>query len=234
MYVLAVDTSSAVASCSIISEEKLVGEYLINNQLTHSEKTMPMIKDMIANSGVALEEIDYFAVVTGPGSFTGLRIGVATVKALAHVCGKPTVEVSSMEMLSRGYEYFEGIIIPMMDARRQRVFTGAFESKGSEIKQILEDDVLEIDDLLEIAKAYKGNILLTGDAASMYYEKFVDALGERVRVASHVNTLARASWAAEVAMGKIRAGELSTYGEIKPNYLRKSQAEREYDEKHAN
>ncbi len=234
MYVLVVDTSSTVASCAIVSEEKILGEYLINNALTHSEKMMPMIKEMVENSGIALEAIDYYAVVTGPGSFTGLRIGVATAKALAHTFNKSTVEISSMEMLAEGHSLFEGRVVPMMDARRARVFTAIFKSEAGQIIRQMPDDVLELEVLLEQLEAGSDELLFTGDGAKLYEAQIKERLGKRARLAPAISCLGRASWAGAVALKKIARGEYLTYSEIKPDYLRKSQAEREYDERHSN
>lgn len=233
MLVLAVDTSSVVATCAILEKDRLVAERVLNNKMTHSQTLMPMIEEMMLESQIELNQIDYFAVVTGPGSFTGLRIGVATVKALAHGVQKPVIGVPSMEALAYNLYCAEGIIVPMMDARRDRVFTGIYKWENGELHTIMDQDVLEIDILIEKLKEYD-KIWLCGDASIKFKDRFVESLNGRLKFASVSSNMPRASVVGVAAFKRIEENKIQNYLELVPDYLRKSQAEREYDERNNN
>ena len=126
MRVLAIDTSSNVATVAVMEDELLLGEYILNHKKTHSQKIMTMIEQILSELELNVQDIDIFAAAIGPGSFTGLRIGVATVKALAHATGKPVVSVGTLEALAYNVPYAEHIIVPIMDARRDNVFTASY------------------------------------------------------------------------------------------------------------
>lgn len=233
MLVLAVDTSSVVATCAILEENRLISERILSNQMTHSQTLMPMIDEMIKESGFELKDIDYFAVVTGPGSFTGLRIGVATVKALAHAMNKPIINVPAMEGLAYNLSTAEGIVVPMMDARRDRVFTGIYKWEKGKLHIIMDQDVIEIEDLIEKLKDYN-QIWLCGDASVKFKERFETALKDRVNFVKTSLNMPKASSIGDAAFDRIELGITESYLEVVPNYLRKSQAEREYDERNSN
>ena len=122
MNILAVDTSANVAAAALVSGGKLLAESMLNNKTTHSEKLMPMIDFVLKNSGMDITDIDLFAVANGPGSFTGLRIGVSTVKGLAHAVNKPIVGISTLAGLAYNLFETDGLISPIMDARRSQVY----------------------------------------------------------------------------------------------------------------
>lgn len=233
MLVLAVDTSSVVATCAILEKDRLVAERVLNNKMTHSQTLMPMIEEMMLESQIELNQIDYFAVVTGPGSFTGLRIGVATVKALAHGVQKPVIGVPSMEALAYNLYCAEGIIVPMMDARRDRVFTGIYKWENGELHTIMDQDVLEIDILIEKLKEYD-KIWLCGDGSIKFKDRFVENLNGKLKFANVACNMPRASVVGEAAFKRIEENKIQNYLELVPDYLRKSQAEREYDERNNN
>ncbi len=136
MRVLAIDTSTMVSTCAILEDEKLLGEYSLNQEITHSENLVPMIKEMLDNLELNISHIDLYGVAIGPGSFTGLRIGIATIKAFAHVFDKPMVGVSTLEGLAFNLPY-RGIIVPMIDARRNRVYTGIYKWENGNIINIM-------------------------------------------------------------------------------------------------
>ena len=131
MKILAIDTSSAVASAAILEDGKLIAEYILNNKKTHSQKIMPMIDEIIKDSDLTINDIDVFAAAYGPGSFTGLRIGVATAKALAHAVNKPLVEVSTLEGIAYNAVYSDLLLCPIMDARRNQVYNAVYKSEGA-------------------------------------------------------------------------------------------------------
>ena len=148
MRVLAIDTSSNVATVAVMEDELLLGEYILNHKKTHSQKIMTMIEQILSELELTVQDIDIFAAAIGPGSFTGLRIGVATVKALAHATGKPVVSVGTLETLAYNVPYAEHIIVPIMDARRDNVFTASYIWDEG-FKEIGEPEAISIDECLE-------------------------------------------------------------------------------------
>ncbi|QIB27470.1 tRNA (adenosine(37)-N6)-threonylcarbamoyltransferase complex dimerization subunit type 1 TsaB [Caloranaerobacter azorensis] len=231
MKVLAVDTSSIVATCAILDEDRLISEYILNNKRTHSQKIMPIIKEILESSELKPEDIDVFAVSIGPGSFTGLRIGVATIKSLAHALGKSVIGIPTLDALAFNLPYSEGIIVPMMDARRDRVFTGIYKWENGSLCVIQKPDVMELDELMNILKERDESIIVNGDGTLVYRQKIIEALGDRVFFAPKSANMARASSVAELALSRAKEGKFENFFDLVPDYLRKSQAQREYEEK---
>lgn len=231
MKILAIDTSSIVATCAIMDNEKLIGEYILNHKRTHSQKIMPIVQEILSSCDLKPEDIDVYAAAKGPGSFTGLRIGIATVKGLAHATNKPVIGISTLEALAFNLPYSEGIIVPMMDARRDRVYTGLYKWEKGDLCVIGEPDVLEVKELLSLLSQRNELIIVNGDGAIAYKDEIISVLGDRVLFAPKSVNMARASSVAELALAKAKAGEVESFMELVPEYLRKSQAQREYDEK---
>ncbi|KPU26905.1 peptidase M22 [Caloranaerobacter sp. TR13] len=231
MKILAIDTSSIVATCAILDEDKLIGEYILNNKRTHSQKIMPIIKEILENSELKLEDIDVFAVSIGPGSFTGLRIGVATIKSLAHVLNKKVIGIPTLDALAFNLPYSDGIIVPMMDARRDRVFTGIYKWENGDLCVIKKADTIELDELMDILSERDESIIVNGDGTLVYRQKILEALGDKVLFAPKSANMARASSVAELALSRAKEGRLESFFDLVPDYLRKSQAQREYEEK---
>ena len=132
MKVLAIDTSSVVATCAVLEDKKVLGEYSLNQDMTHSERLVPMIKEVMDSLKFKIKDIDLFASAIGPGSFTGLRIGVSTINSFAHVVDKPVIGVSTLEALAFNLPNNE-IVVPMIDARRNRVYTGIYKWKNGKL-----------------------------------------------------------------------------------------------------
>jgi len=148
MKILAVDTSATVASVAITDGERLAAEMILNHKKTHSETLMPMIDTLFQSSEMKISDIDLFAVSNGPGSFTGLRIGVAAVKALAHACNKPVVGVSTLEAMAYNLPYADGLIAPIMDARRNQVYTALYKYENSHMTEIMPPCAMDICELV--------------------------------------------------------------------------------------
>ncbi|MFA5523961.1 MAG: tRNA (adenosine(37)-N6)-threonylcarbamoyltransferase complex dimerization subunit type 1 TsaB [Tissierellales bacterium] len=233
MKVLAIDTSSMSATCAIIDDDKLLVEYTLNHKLTHSQKIMPIIKEALQSCNLKPEDIDVFAVAKGPGSFTGLRIGVATVNGLAQSVSKRVVGVSTLDALAFNLPYCEGLIVPIMDARRDRVFTGIYKWVNGNLHIIKEQKALEVKELIETLIERPEKIVFVGDGTLVYKDTLFDALGEKCLFAPRSANMARASSVAELAMVKANEGQTESFFELAPDYLRESQAQREYNEKHS-
>lgn len=227
MKVLAVDTSSVVATCAVLDEEKVLGEYSLNQEMTHSEKIIPMIKELMDSLNLRPEDIDVFAGAVGPGSFTGLRIGIATIKGLAHVFDKPVVGVSTLEALAYNIP-FDGIVVPLIDARRERVFTGIYKWKDGKLVNLSEPTILELDELLNIIQDNYEKVLFNGDGTLVYKEKIVEKLKDKAQFAPISLNMARASSVGELGLLKWKEGNAENYFQLVPEYLRESQAQREY------
>ena len=176
-----------------------------------------------------VQDIDIFAAAIGPGSFTGLRIGVATVKALAHATGKPVVSVGTLEALAYNVPYAEHIIVPIMDARRDNVFTASYIWDEG-FKEIGEPEAISIDECLESCGEFLDTIFV-GDGVKVHREYIKEKLGDKA-IFPPANALnSRASSIAALALDKAKRGETQSYLEMKPYYIRKSQAERELEER---
>lgn len=201
MKILALDTSTMMSTCAVLDEEQVWGEYSLNQDETHSENLVPMIKEVLENLRLKVEDIDLYAVAIGPGSFTGLRIGVATVKAFAHVFNKPVVGVSSLEALAYNLPYHK-IVVPMIDARRDRVYTGIYSWQDGRIKTIVEPTVMDINDLLDILEGYD-EIVVNGNAAIIHREIINNRLRDKVRFSTLGNNSCRAVSIGELALIKI-------------------------------
>lgn len=222
MIILAIDTSSPVASAAIMSDGKLVGEYVISNGKTHSQIIIPLISDMLNKSGVAIEDIDVFATSLGPGSFTGLRIGVSTAKSFAQAMNKEIIGISALAGLSANITYPEDVLIcPIMDARRGNVYNAVYRN-GTTIK---EDRLISLDDLLNEISEKK--TLFLGDGIIKHREKIKSAMGDNVIFPPEHIAMQRASSIAYLANIRATNGDFDNLHSMEPIYVRASQAERE-------
>ncbi len=229
MRVLAVDTSSNTATVAVMEDELLLGEYTINHKKTHSQKIMVMISQLLSDLELTIEDIDVFAAAAGPGSFTGLRIGVETVKALAHASGKQVVGVGTLEALAYNLPYAEHIIVPVMDARKNRVYTASYIWDDGELKEIGEPEGITIEECIDACSNFIDTIFV-GDGVMPHKDYIIDRLGENAHF-PNVGGLSSASAVAALAMAKAKRGEVSDYISLKPVYLKKSQAEQELEQK---
>lgn len=225
MQILAVDSSSLAASCALLRDGVLIGENFLNASLTHSQTLVPMIENLLTSAGVQAEDIDIFAVSTGPGSFTGLRIGIAAVKGMALSLGKPCAAVGTLPSLAQNAVFAGGIIVPAMDARRSQVYTAMFESSGQTLSRLMPDRAVSIQQLREDVLAFDGAVVtLVGDGAELCKSHMADM--ENVRVAPQQILHQRAGSVAVIAAGMSQS-ELCTAHELETEYLRLPQAERE-------
>ena len=230
MKVLAIDTSSVVATCAVLDEEKLLGEYTLNQDMTHSERLIPMIKTLMDSLKLKPEDIDLFAGSVGPGSFTGLRIGLATIKGLAHVVDKSVIGISTLEALAFNVP-FDGIVIPIMDARRDRVYTGIYRWENGKLLNIMEPTILNIDELLDIVDSKYEKVLFNGDGTLVFKDRIDEKLKDKALYAPISLNMAKASSIGELALLKWEEGCQENYFNLSPDYLRESQAQRQLNEK---
>ncbi len=226
MNILAMDTSSLTATVAVLTDEKLLGEYTISNKLTHSQTILPMTDELLGKIGMKLDEIDVFSVCIGPGSFTGLRIGMATVKTFAQALSKPIVGVSSLDAVAYNFYSNDGsLVCPIVDARRDEVYNAIYKSG---VKTVF-DRPLHIDDLL--SELQGENVIFCGDAVCVHKDKIISANQKGWKIAPQNLLLPKASSVAYCAYKKATQGSYDDCYTLNPVYLRKPQAERELEEK---
>ncbi len=231
MKILAVDTSAKAASAAVTDNGKIISECFTNTGLTHSQTLMPMVKTVLDGAGVKVGDIDLFAVNNGPGSFTGVRIGVAAIKGMAQPTGKPCVEVSTLESLAYNLIGTGFTAVSAMDARCSQVYTAAFKC-GETVERLSDDEAVAIKDMEEKLLTFPKPIVFVGDGAELCYNYYKDRLP--CAVASEILRYQRASSTALVGQIKAEKGETVTPEKLMPMYLRLPQAERELKKKKEN
>ena len=230
MRILGIESSSLVASAAVVENEVTLAEYTVNYKKTHSQTLLPMIDEMMRLLDMEPSAVDAIAVSGGPGSFTGLRIGSATAKGLGLALKKPLIHVPTLDAMAYGLFGASGLICPMMDARRQQVYTGIYRFE-ERFEIVMEQSALAVADLAERLNALGERVIFLGDGVPVYEKQLAETLTVPYCFApAHVNRQRAASVA---ALGAVYFAEekTETAAEHKPDYLRKSQAEREREEK---
>lgn len=223
MKILSVDSSSVTASVAITENGKIISEKFINNGLTHSQTLMPMVEDVINESGVSVKDIDLFAITNGPGSFTGVRIGIASVKGMADALSKKCLAVSTLEAIAEPLKNDDVIACAVMDARCNQVYTASFNLGN----RLCEDKAILIDELGEELKQYDKKVVFIGDGSMLCYEKLFTII-RNCETADENIRYVHGSSVGFVAEEKIRNGEEPiSSANLVPFYLRLPQAERE-------
>ena len=230
MRILGIESSSLVASAAVVENEVTLAEYTVNYKKTHSQTLLPMIDEMMRLLDMEPSAVDAIAVSGGPGSFTGLRIGSATAKGLGLALKKPLIHVPTLDAMAYGLFGASGLICPMMDARRQQVYTGIYRFE-ERFEIVMEQSALAVADLAERLNALGERVIFLGDGVPVYEKQLAETLTVPYCFApAHVNRQRAASVAALGAM-YFAEGKTETAAAHKPDYLRKSQAEREREEK---
>ncbi len=231
MKILGIDSSGLVASAAIADEKNIIAEFTVNNKQTHSQTLLPMIEKVVDMSGIELEQIDAIAIAAGPGSFTGLRIGSATAKGIGLALKKPVVSVPTLDGLAYRVSVFEGIICPIMDARRNQVYTGIYKMDKGNLVCLSEQKAVDIHEIMEELEKYDEKVIFLGDGVEVQRETIEKEFKKEYCFAPiH---LSKQSAAAVAVLGDIyfNQGKAEDAAEHKPIYLRKSQAEREREER---
>lgn len=228
MKILGIDSSGLVASAAVTVDDLLVSEFTVNNKQTHSQTLLPMIDRVVAMSGISLEELDGIAVSAGPGSFTGLRIGSSTAKGMALALGKPIIPVPTLEGLAYRLAYADGVVCPLMDARRNQVYTGIYRfGESGALECIMQQAAVELSEVIQRINELGEKVHYLGDGTAVYQE----ILQKETEVAFDIAPLHlnRQSAASVAALGAIylKQGKGVDAREHTPVYLRQSQAERE-------
>ena len=228
MLILSVDSTATPASVCLY-DGRIVAEYYIHTGLTHSQTLTAMIDSVLKITGTLPADVDCFAVNSGPGSFTGVRIGVSAVKGMAYAVGKPCVAVSTLESMACNLLHADAVVCACMDARRQQVYNALFRVKDGQVERLCDDRAIGITELTEELKTLKEQIILVGDGAQLVYNS-VEELNN-IHPAPGNLRFQRASSTAMIAAQKCAAGESVSAAALMPSYLRLSQAERERNQK---
>lgn len=224
MLILSVDSSASPASVCLYEDGKVIADYYLNTGFTHSQTLMAMTESVLKISGKTSEDIGVYAVNSGPGSFTGVRIGVSAVKGMAFAGDKPCVEVSTLESMAYNFRGNHALVCACMDARRHQVYNAVFHVNGGGIERLTEDRAISVDDLLRELGSVNGEIILVGDGAELV---FSSTDNPRITLAPPHLRYQRAVCTAMAAEEKFNRGEVVSPAALMPRYLRLSQAERE-------
>lgn len=232
MKILALETSAVTASVAVTENETLLAQSFQNSGLTHSATLMPMVADLLKNTALKLEDMDVIAVSVGPGSFTGIRIGVAAAKGLAWPGEKLCAPCSTLKSMAWQCAHMEGEICAVMDARRKQVYNARFSAKDGSLERLSEDRAIGVDELLEEVRQSGKRQILVGDGARLCAAAFESAGVPFVLAPAHLAF--QTAWGvARAALELADMGLLVPAGQLTPQYHRLSQAERERLEREA-
>ena len=226
MKILALESSALAASAAVCEEEELVAQSWQRTGLTHSATLMPMVEGLLDSAGLTLADMDVIAVAAGPGSFTGLRIGVSAAKGLAWALDRPCAACSTLESMAWQVAHMDGELCPVMDARRQQVYNARFRTENGRPVRLTDDRAISLTELSEEIKKSGKTQILVGDGARLCYNAFQEQ-GLLVKLAPP-HLLYQTAWGvARQALELARTDGLTTAAALKPDYHRLSQAERE-------
>ncbi len=229
MIILALDSTAVAASCAVLDGDKILSLFTVNNGNTHSETLLPMIEASLKRLSLSVDDIDLFALSEGPGSFTGVRIGAATLKGLAFGKNKPCVGISALEALALNLSMANGILSPVMNARRSQVYNALFKCEDGRITRLTEDRAIAVADLENELDKFEIPIYICGDGDFLLYESET-----KRKNYAFVPELLRHQNGYSVGLAglkKFESGEITNDLVIAPTYLRPSQAERTREEK---
>ena len=233
MRILALDSSGLVATVAIVEDEQTIAQYTVNYKKTHSQTLLPMVDEIVNMTDFDLSTVDAIAVAGGPGSFTGLRIGSATAKGLGLALNKPLIHVPTVDGMAYNLFGNKGLICPIMDARRNQVYTGIYRFEN-EFTVMEEQMAISVDELIEKINYYGEKVTFLGDGVPVYKAQLEERLNvEYCFAPAHVNRQSAAA-VGTLAMRYYSEGRIETACEHQPDYLRVSQAERERAEKNGN
>ena len=260
MIVLAMDTSTRTGSVAVAEEDGLIAEYALNIAETHTSRLMPMIDEVLKDANLTITGVDAIAVGLGPGSFTGLRIGIATAKALAMALNKPIVGIPTLDALAHNLPCTSNLICPILDAKRGEIYAALYRRHGYTLEKLTENLVLPMRELLSkisnikyqireavlpsaVSKRQIKNsqllkyskidekITFLGDAINIYRDLIEQELGKKASFAPHYLRLPRAGNVADLAFKRLKAGEECDLHRIKPLYVRRAEAEVRWEER---
>jgi tRNA threonylcarbamoyladenosine biosynthesis protein TsaB len=233
MLILGIDTTTLACSVALLKNGTVLAEATLNIKKTHSERLMPLLNNLLIESGIERETLDAIAVAAGPGSFTGLRIGVSTARALAQGLSIPAVPACTLEALAEAVPTPDTLICPILDARRNQVYTALYRREirsPHALRTVIEPAALTLDELVSELKAYDQPVIFLGEGLNSYTSALEKALPpERAVITTAPFRLCRASSVALVGQRLLAANPKASYNELLPIYLRRPEAERMAD-----
>ena len=231
MLLLAIDTTTNICSVALGERDKLWAEIILNTKKTHSQRLMPAVQNLLRDADVDKRQIEGIAVALGPGSFTGIRIGMATVQGLSHGLGIPVTGVMTLDALAEGCGNFPKLICPILDARREQVYTGLYRGGDRGPTRLEPPAALPLDDLIARIKNYDEDVIFSGDALETFRKKLRTALGDKYMEMPFSSRLNRASLVLQKGFKNWeKDGPTSVYA-LRPFYIRLPEAERRLLEK---
>ncbi len=222
MYILGIETATKTGGAAVAAEGGIVAHYSLNIEMTYSERLMSTIDRVIRDAGLDLAAIDGLAVSIGPGSFTGLRVGLSTVKGLAFATGKPVAAVPTLRALAWNLPYSAYPVCPMLDARKNQVYAALYRYEGPELVQVMEETAISLEGL---AGRILGPTVFTGEAALLYRVEIRKALGERALFAPLSCCSPSAASVAEIGLSMVKSGSRVDSDVLTPMYIRRPEAE---------
>ncbi|TYO96192.1 tRNA (adenosine(37)-N6)-threonylcarbamoyltransferase complex dimerization subunit type 1 TsaB [Desulfallas thermosapovorans] len=231
MFVLGIETATPVASVAVVTIGKVMAERTVNNQRTHSVNLLPMIRDTLADAGINKEQLTGIAVSSGPGSFTGLRIGMSTARTLAQVLRLPLVGVPTLDALSYPLSGLAGLVCPILNARKNEVYTALYHHNGIEQNCLIPARAAGIPQLLELLASYTEQVTFIGDGVAEYGDSLKAQMGKRARLAPNCATFPRGAAVAELGLVLMQEGATSDPLTLLPQYVRESEAEIKWRER---
>lgn len=233
MQVLAIESATNVASVAIVTEETIVAEVILNTGKTHSQRLMPLLANLMEEAELEVEDLNGIAVSGGPGSFTGLRIGMSTAKGLAYAAKKPLILVSTLEVLALNLIESPGLICPILNARKSEVYTALYKKTNNELEELLPKKALAPAELVETLKTFSEKIVFSGDAVPVFGDFLLKNLGQKSSLAPPFLSVPRAANLGWLALKKYKKGEIEDLAAAKPFYIRSSEAEVKWKQKKA-
>lgn len=224
MKILAFDTSGSVASVAILDHDTIIAEYSLNYNMTHSVTLMPMLESVMSMLDMELSQIDAIAIAAGPGSFTGLKIGSSTVKALAYSLNKPIISVKTTMALAANLYMKSGIVCPIMDARRDRVYSGIYEFENYRLVTLLDQEVYRIEEIIEKINFLNKPTVFLGDGVPVYRNMIDEGCSAEYSYAPANLYLQQASAVAMIAVDLFERGVVENAVSHQPIYIRESSA----------
>jgi tRNA threonylcarbamoyladenosine biosynthesis protein TsaB len=234
MKILAMDTSTLVMGVAIVEENRVLGEVTTNLHKNHSVRLMPTVVRLLEDLELSLSDLGAIAVTSGPGSYTGIRIGVTTAKTMAWAAELPIYSESSLTVLAMNGIQFPGLIVPMFDARRKRVYSGVYRSKGNQVEEIVPQQVIELTQLLERIKERDEPVLFLGDDVAKFQEVIRTSLADRAQFGLPMDNIPRPSVLGFLAYQKWARGEEPERQDFALNYLQMTEAEAKWLNKQRN
>ncbi len=231
MFVLGIEAATPVAAVAVATEEKILAERMVNNRRTHSVNLLPMVKDTLADAGINKEHLTGIAVSSGPGSFTGLRIGISTARTLAQVLHLPLAGVPTLDALAYPLSGHAGLVCPILNARKNEVYTALYQNTVSEQICLMPARTARIHDLLELLERYEERVTFIGDGLSEYAGIIKSQIGDHTFPAPQCASFPRGAAVAELGMRLLQTGAVFDPLTLLPHYARESEAELKWRER---